>query len=1056
MASQDRIDSIIIKEAIQKELDFMEKGLDGLKTQILGMPKIKNLIENSEGPRQLALATNELSKAQTVLASTSNGVLNTQRQLNSLQTVQQGIQEKITVSVNENVRALIRNKDALALNLATQKDLKKQLEGNTISQETYNQKMSNAIKRQLEYKEAIRLANKELKESTQIDFATPNTPGAAKAQNRQLTTLRDSIDVKDVDTIKELNDQIDRNNDLIDANSSKLEKQKINIGNYGSAFKGASNVIAKELAAIENKIAGGAFKGDALKDLIAKQQTLSSVVTTTSQGFTTLTGQTNAYKQAAQQLGVVYGTDSQVFKDFTSNVGEGVKQTESLNKSVKNATTSGNAFTRGLSAIGAGAVRLARLLPGIGIVGLISFGLEPLIKAFQRLTKSTGDSARQLKLLSDVNKELAKNAGQEISQLEVLYKVATNTNLAITERKKAVNELQEQYPAYFKNLNDEIILQGKAAKAYDATKLAILETAKTRAIEGKLGELATKELEVLQEKQQTIADLEKNRLAQVKANLKDQRDTESRGLDQFNAISKGSELKKELGDQNKSLAEIAKDREFLLGLITTAGIKTKKDPKDKTTGQISDLQKELNTEFEIYKIHQNRLLKIFEDTLNNERISYDDKLIALAGYNKASQDLVNEQERFEIDAKKREAAREIANLEKDKKGKNVAQIARINQNIKILENNLQQEILLIQRKASDDSLEIMRDTDAKRKKIYDDRLKVAKEFEEQRLALEEDLNEKLKTLDGKRLALQQKYEDNDLENAKKLKDAKIEFTREIVNGVQDIFTGALEERQRQEQEAYDADIERIDSRAQREIDAINRSVTSETEKARLIAGVEKQAAFEKEKIDKKKIESEKKFQALKKVAAIAEIATNTATSLFDIQRAASLAKAQAALFLARGNVPASVLAASQVPVILSAIPGVLAGAAIALAKVAFFKEGKSESNKYTGFAYVGDGGKHEYIKREDGTIEKTPNRPTLTHLMPNDVVYKDENALIKAMMAMSSFKLPSTIIQRDNGTMTEETGRKIVKAINQKNLSVNLHTSIPLDLQAFWVNQIKN
>jgi hypothetical protein len=60
-----------------------------------------------------------------------------------------------------------------------------------------------------------------------------------RIENQMLIKQRDSINIKTDEgkkKIQELNAQIDRNNEVIKENSSKLEQQKLNIGNYAGAI----------------------------------------------------------------------------------------------------------------------------------------------------------------------------------------------------------------------------------------------------------------------------------------------------------------------------------------------------------------------------------------------------------------------------------------------------------------------------------------------------------------------------------------------------------------------------------------------------------------------------------------------------------------------------------------------------------------------------------------------------------------------------------------------------------------------------------------------------
>lgn len=77
--------------------------------------------------------------------------------------------------------------------------------------------------------------------------------------------------------------------------------------------------------------------------------------------------------------------------------------------------------------------------------------------------------------------EGAISAQAEITKLDLLYRAATNVAKPYNERKKAVERLQEIYPAYFGNMSEEQVMVGNAISAYNNLRDAIIETAQARA-----------------------------------------------------------------------------------------------------------------------------------------------------------------------------------------------------------------------------------------------------------------------------------------------------------------------------------------------------------------------------------------------------------------------------------------------------------------------------------------------------------------------------------------------------------------------------------------------
>lgn len=133
---------------------------------------------------------------------------------------------------------------------------------------------------------------------------------------------------------------------------------------------------------------------------------------------------------------------------------------------------------------------LTQLIPSIGALGLAFSGVVAAITFAQvGLTFWNRGSKEAKKNTDDLKKsqqEYAQSLAQEKVQLDVLFASATNANLPLQARKKAIQELRDNYGNYLKDFSDEEILAGKAAKAYDALSVAILKAAKARAAQSML------------------------------------------------------------------------------------------------------------------------------------------------------------------------------------------------------------------------------------------------------------------------------------------------------------------------------------------------------------------------------------------------------------------------------------------------------------------------------------------------------------------------------------------------------------------------------------------
>lgn len=128
--------------------------------------------------------------------------------------------------------------------------------------------------------------------------------------------------------------------------------------------------------------------------------------------------------------------------------------------------------------------------------------------------------------------EGAISAQAEITKLDLLYRAATNVAKPYNERKKAVERLQEIYPAYFGNMSEEQIMVGNAISAYNNLRDAIIEAAQARAAMDDITELQGPKItiEYLPEYQQLFGTKQQYNAILMRGRLKGQTDEEYTAL----------------------------------------------------------------------------------------------------------------------------------------------------------------------------------------------------------------------------------------------------------------------------------------------------------------------------------------------------------------------------------------------------------------------------------------------------------------------------------------------------------------------------------------------
>lgn len=155
------------------------------------------------------------------------------------------------------------------------------------------------------------------------------------------------------------------------------------------------------------------------------------------------------------------------------------------------------------SILGSGGILLAVSLVTTGLTYMAQKGLS-VGDVFDMLTGTFDSNA---KALSELNKEVAKTAGEEIAGIKGLVSAAQDATLSTDKRLLAVKKLQSEFPAYFGNLSKEKILNGDVSQAVDDVSKALIARARASAIAGKLGENAAARLALEEKREKAILDI---------------------------------------------------------------------------------------------------------------------------------------------------------------------------------------------------------------------------------------------------------------------------------------------------------------------------------------------------------------------------------------------------------------------------------------------------------------------------------------------------------------------------------------------------------------------
>lgn len=204
----------------------------------------------------------------------------------------------------------------------------------------------------------------------------------------------------------------------------------------------------------------------------------------------------------------------------------------------------------------------------------------------------------------------------------------------------------------------------------------------------------------------------------------------------------------------------------------------------------------------------------------------------------------------------------------------------------------------------------------------------------------------------------------------------------------------LEKQQEANEEAYNADVERIEALAE------SGAISEEEAEARKRAA-EAETSRKNEELEKKKVQLQQKQAKWDKAVQIAQTGIATARGIMEAwQLGPVLGAVMAAVVAAMGAVQVATIAATPIPA---------------------YKEGTKNGGHVGGLAIVGDGGKKEVIVYS-GKSWITPDVPTIVDLPRGAEVYPDVDDFVESvrMNPVYDFGKNNTVVVNDYSELSRE------------------------------------
>ena len=264
------------------------------------------------------------------------------------------------------------------------------------------------------------------------------------------------------------------------------------------------------------------------------------------------------------------------------------------------------------------------------------------------------------------------------------------------------------------------------------------------------------------------------------------------------------------------------------------------------------------------------------------------------------------------------------------------------------------------------------------------------------------------------------------QQADQIKSLYISLVSEIRETVFSVIFSAYD-KQLQDLERRQQDLQR---RTESQINLVNQLGLTEAERIRETARIQKQAAFENEQLEQRRRKLARERAIFEKAESITNIIQSTAVSYMQ-QIGKNPIFAQ--LILAIGALQLARVIATPLPQ---------------------YKHGRGKGKKE--LAITGDGGVNEYILRGTGEVEKTPDTPTLTHLMADDMVFKDKNALVQYFAKISGLNaLPKSIKENRSGDLSGAMLSELQQIRKKDSTRIFIENKAPIETTAWYDKMIK-
>lgn len=502
-------------------------NLAELEAERLALQQNRDVITDlDKAEADAAMTANEWAASQKQVAETASETAATVPEIT-------GSLDQYTGTLRQNILAQIENAQALETNKAEQKSIQQAIKEAGVATSGQTTRLAELKEQALILTETNKGLSVTIRNQAKEFIAGTGSIDELQAKVNQLQQAYEQL--TEAERATPFGIEMKKELDILEPKVKELEgtigKFQRNVGNYPNPFASALKTVETELETVQGKLISGKFSGKEFEQLSAQAKVLQNALSLTGKEFATVAQQQQAFKEAGTQIGLVYGKDNEVFKQFSSGVKEGNVGIKGLSTEMGTATKASGGLSKALTSGYNSLRKLAYLIPGLGISSLVLLAITPLESlgtAFVDLFRKLSLGKVTIAALNEVNVKAVDIYGEQKTKVEALTSVVTDNTVSLNARKAALDQLIALSPQYLEGLTLENAATKEGKSLIDAYILSLQRKGELEAA-GAVNADATKAVADLKAERDALVELRK----QGKVSFNDLTDAQKKFVDDW-------------------------------------------------------------------------------------------------------------------------------------------------------------------------------------------------------------------------------------------------------------------------------------------------------------------------------------------------------------------------------------------------------------------------------------------------------------------------------------------------------------------------------------------